>query len=265
MEFLAHTTTSPRTVANHLSHLRTFFRKVNVSTQELDAWRVKWAMNAINRDKTYVPRIKNPIPASLLQRMVTLLPDTGNGLIIKAAVLLMYHAALRQSEVLAQSSRTYDCRYNLSRDDVQIIGDTLLVYIKHAKNLQTVYQTKTVTLAASPNPSVCVVRAVRLMYNQLPTKSKEEPCFMFPDTRRPVPIEHVRRKWTQHLQTHGISTSALSLHSLRKAAATEAHYQGCTELDIQRYGGWRSNSHRAYIATSQETVNRAVINAISQQ
>lgn len=178
-------------------------------------------MNAINRDKNYTPRIKNPIPASLLQRMVTLLPDTGNGLIIKAAVLLMYHAALRQSEVLAQSSRAYDHRYHLSRDDVQIIGDTLLVYIKHAKNLQTVYQTKTVTLAASPNPSVCVVRAFRLMYGEVPSRSKQDPCFMFSDTRRPVPIEHVRRKWTQHLQTHGISTSALSLHSLRKFATRD--------------------------------------------
>lgn len=264
LEYLAHTTPSPRTVANHVSHLRTFFRKADISTQQLDAWRVKWALNALNRDKSYIPRIKNPIPAPTLQRMVTLLPDTGNGLILKAAVLLMYNAALRQSEVLAQSSRSYDSRYNLSRDDVQIIGDTLSVYIKHAKNLQSIYQTKTVNLAASPNPSVCVVRAFRLMYAQVPSRSKQDACFMFHDTRRPVPVEHVRRQWNKHLQLNGVQTAALSLHSLRKAAATEAHNQGCSELDIQRYGGWRSNSHRAYISTSQKTVNRAVVNAISQ-
>lgn len=261
---MAHDIPSPRTVANHVSHIRSFFRKANVPTDQLDAWRVKWALNALNRDKSYIPRIKTPIPASTLQRMVTLLPDTGNGMIIKAAVLLMYHAALRQSEVLPQSARTYDPRYNLSRGDVQIDGDNLLVHIKHAKNLQTIYQTKTVKLAASPNPSVCVVQAFRRMYADVPSRSEQDSCFMFPDTCRPVPIEHVRRKWNQHLKANGVSTSTLSLHSLRKAAATEAHLQGCSELDIQRYGGWRSNSHRAYISTSQEVVNRAVVTAINQ-
>lgn len=261
---MAHDIPSPRTVANHVSQIRTFLRKANVPTEKLDAWRVKWALNALNRDKSYIPRIKNPIPASTLHRMVTSLPDTGNGLILKAAVLLMYHAALRQSEVLPQSARAYDPRYYLSRGDVQIDGDTLLVHIKHAKNLQTIYQTKTVRLSASPNPAVCVVQAFRRMYAEVPTRSNQDSCFMFPDTRRPVPVEHVRRKWNQHLQVNGIVTSTLSLHSLRKAAATEAHLQGCSELDIQRYGGWRSNSHRAYITTSQEVVNKAVVNAINQ-
>lgn len=221
-------------------------------------------MNALNRDKHYIPRTKSAIPASLLQRMVSLLPESGNALLIKCAILLMYHAALRQSEVLAQSSRTYDPRYHLSRGDVFINNDTLSVHIKHAKNLQTIYQTKTVTLASSPNPLVCVVRAVRLMYAAIPTVSLSDPCIMFMDTRRAVPVEHVRKRWLQHLKAHGTETSSLSLHSLRKAAATEAHNQGCNELDIQRYGGWRSNSHRAYITTSQSIVNRAVVNAINQ-
>lgn len=264
LEYLAHTTPSPRTIANHLSHLRTFFRKANVSTDQLDAWRVRWALNALNRDKTYIPRTKSAFPVDMLQQMVTLLPESGNGLIIKAAVLMMYHAALRQSEVVTQSPRSYDPRYNLTRADVQIIGDTLRVRIKHAKNLQSVYQSKTLTLASSPNPHVCVVRAVRLMYQAIPTNSQQDPCFMYLDTRRPVSVEFVRRHWTQHLKTHDVQTAALSLHSLRKAAATEAHAQGCNELDIQRYGGWQSNSHRAYITTSQYTVNQAVIRAINQ-
>lgn len=155
LEYLAHSTPSPRTIANHISHLRTYFRKAGVSTEQLDAWRVKWAMNALNRDKTYIPRIKTAFPAPLLQQMITLLPEQGDGIMVKAAVLLMYHAALRQSEVVAQSPRAYNPRYNLSRGDVQIIGDTLRVNITHAKNQQTVYQTKTLTLASSPNPMVC--------------------------------------------------------------------------------------------------------------
>lgn len=74
------------------------------------------------------------------------------------------------------------------------------------------------------------------MFQVVPTRSDDDPCIMYADTHRPVSVEYVRKKWAQHLHRHGVETASLSLHSLRKAAATEAHSQGCPELDIQRYG-----------------------------
>lgn len=264
LESIAKNIPSPRTIANHVSHLRTYFRKAQVPTTALDNWRVRWAMNGFNRDKSYVPRVKAAFPASSLQQTVSLLQDHGNQLLVKVSVLLMYYAALRQSEVLPNTSASYDRRYHLSRRDVVISDDSVKVFIKHAKNLQTIYQTKSVVLRSSPNPSVCIVAALSRMYQLIPTLSPDDACIVFKDTRRPVTTEYVRRHWSAHLKANGVDTTALSLHSLRKAAATEAHNQGCNELDIQRYGGWRSNSHRAYITTSQATVNQAVIRALNQ-
>lgn len=237
-EYLVDSTPSPRTVANHISHLRTYLRKAQCSTAQVDNYRVKWALNAINRDTTYVPRIKQAFPIDSLQRMVLLLPKTPQGRIIKASVLLMYYAALRQSKVLPYSSTSFDYRRHLSRRDVVINNGALTVRIKHAKNLQTIYQFKTVILQPSPNQELCVVQAVRQIYIDTPTQHLDEACVLFHDSRRPVPVEFVRRKWKEHINQHGIHTEAMSLHSLRKAAATAAHDEGCSELDIQRYGGW---------------------------
>lgn len=258
VEYVADHTPSPKTVANHMSHIRTYMRKCQASTAELDTFRVRWAMNALHRDTTYIPRIKSAFPVGLLQRMVSLLPDDSQGNILKVAVLVMFFAALRQSEVLPYSAATFDPSKHLSRQDVVIRDNVAHVRIKHAKNQQSVYQTKTVPLHSSPNQEVCVVRAIRNMLAYTPTTSPREAFILFRDTRRPVTVEFVRRNWVKHLRAYGVETTSLSLHSIRKAAATAAHDSGCQELDIQRYGGWRSNAHRAYISTSQTTVNAAI-------
>lgn len=264
IEYLVASTPSPKTVSNHVSHLRSYLRKAQVSTIEVDNVRVKWALVAVSKDKTYVPRIKEAFPVQLLNQMLHLLPKSKENDIVRAAVLLMYYASLRQSEVLPHSSSSFDHTVHLTRGDVKLQGGAVNVYIKHAKNLQTVYQSKSLSLQPAPSRDSCVVDAVRLVYAACPTLHPNEPCLMFPDSRRPVPIEFVRRRWTAHLKTHDVETASLSLHSLRKAAAIAAHEQGCSALDIQRYGGWRSNAHRSYITSSQQTVNSAIIRALNQ-
>lgn len=264
LEFLKHTIPFPRTIANHLSHIRTYLRKAQASTQEVDNFCVKCAMTAIKRDNSYIPCIKDAFPVRVLQQMVIALPDSIQGLIIKVSVLIMYYAALRQSEVLAYSSGSYDPYKNLSRKDVVLSHQGVIVHITHAKNQQSIYETKSVLLQPSENPRLCVVEAVRAMYQLVPTVHPDDPCLMFATSRRPVTVEFVRRHWMDHLKRHYVDTSTLSLHSIRKAAATAAHEQGCQELDIQRYGGWRSNAHRSYIATSQRNVNAAITHALNQ-
>lgn len=263
LEYLAKDTPSPRTISNHLSHLRTYFRKVGVPTNELDHQRVRWAMVATSRNKEYTPRIKLAFPVADLHRMIDTLPTSPHGNIIRTSILLMFYAALRQSEVLPPSAPAFNPKIHLTRGDVTIHQHSIVVLIKHAKNMQSIYDTKTVSLQASPNQRLCIVAAVQQMIQNTPTLAPADPFIMCPNSRRPATVDYIRRNWNAHLEQHGLSTSALSLHSIRKAAATAAHQQGCPEIDIQRYGGWRSNAHRQYITTSQAQVNAAIISALT--
>lgn len=264
VEFLAKDTPSPRTISNHLSHIRTYLRKAGASTTELDHHRIRWAMTAVTRNKEYIPRIKIAFPIQDLHRMVLALPQSHHGNILTVAILIMYYAALRQSEVLAPSVSGFDRNKHLTRGDVKLYQDAVSITIKHSKNMQSVYQTKTVLLQQSANPALCIVRALHHMYAITPTVSPHDPCLMFSQSRKPVTVDYVRRHWTQHIKDHGLSTEALSLHSIRKAAATAAHDQGCSEIDIQKYWGWRSNAHRHYISTAQQSVNQAITSALNQ-
>lgn len=248
---------------NNISHVRMYLHKADMPTDPLDHNRVKWALDALKRDVSYVPRLKQPIQTTVLQAMVSSLPSSTDGTIVKVSVLIMFYAALRQSEVLSPSVKGYDPRFHLSRKDVTVVGQTVQIFIKHAKNMQTVYENKLLSSQASSNPLTCIVAAVTQMLADTPTFSDHEAFIMFARTRKPVTVDFVRRFWNCHLINHGVNVAKLSLHSLRKAAATAAHDNGCSELQIQRYGGWKSNSHRLYIKTSQDTVNAAITSALS--
>lgn len=263
IEELAESPLSPRTVMNNISHIRTYLRKADMPTAPLDHIRVKWALDALKRDVSFTPRLKQPIPTDTLQSAVSILPSSPEGNIIKVSVLIMFYAALRQSEVLAPSVKGFDHRFHLARKDVILLPNTVQIYIKHAKNMQTIYQNKLLSLQASSNPLTCVMAAVRQMLAYTPTIRMEEPFIMFPDTRKPVTVDFVRRRWNSHLTENGVNADNLSLHSLRKAAATAAHDQGCSEIQIQRYGGWKSNAHRYYIHTTQSQVNAAITSSLS--
>lgn len=263
IEELTEGSPSPRTVANNISHIRTYLRKVDVPTDPLDHSRVKWGLEALKRDVSYQPRFKNPMPTQLLQSMVTSLPNTEQGNLIKVSVLTIFYAALRQSEVLAPTIKGYDPRYHLSRGDVTVHQDSIDIVIKHAKNMQTIYEQKSLSLQASSNPHTCIVASVRQMLLNCPTKSPADPFIMFSNTRKPATVDFIRRAWNRHLISYGVDVSHLSLHSLRKAAATAAHDEGCSEIQIQAYGGWKSNAHRYYIKPSQRVVNTAITKSLA--
>ena len=60
LEYLARHTPAPATIRNKVSHVRVFLRLAGYTTALLDHIRVKMALDAFERDKTYVPRVKDP-------------------------------------------------------------------------------------------------------------------------------------------------------------------------------------------------------------
>lgn len=126
-------------------------------------------MDALKRDTSFVPRIKKPIPAPALQDLVESLPHTTTGNTVKVAILVIFYAALRQSEVAAPSANKFDPSRHLTRNDVVLDNDAATITIKHAKNMQSVYEQKTIRLQASLNENTCVVLAIQRMLGNVQT------------------------------------------------------------------------------------------------
>ena len=253
----------PLTIRNKLSHLRVYVSLVGASTAPFLHPRVTRAVDALLKDKSYTHRQLRAIPVKHLKSVLLSMPRSVTAQAVKAAILVMYHGALRQSEVAPPSIKGMDYTRHLTRGDLVHHKSGITITVKWAKNMQQYTQQKVVHLARAVDPMYCVVAALERHIVACPTRSPSQPLFVFEGSTRPIPVSYVRRVWISANRTARLSHLAYTLHSLRRAAATQAHLQGCDELDIQRFGGWQSNAHRAYIKSDKSSkVNKAIRNAL---
>ena len=263
MEYAMISAKSPKTILNKVAHIRMHMKSVGVPLAPFYHQRVQAALDAIKRDKSYIPRPKLPIPMSALKKVLAQFHTDPMGRMQTAVVLLIFHGALRQSEVLPPSIKSFSCTYHLTRDDVRLTPDFAMVKIKAGKNLQLYNQSREVTLIPAKDKRYCPISALQAVLDDTPTASPEEPMFMFPHSRLPVPTSFMNARWLRVLKTLGISPAPFSLHSLRKAAATEAHRSGCSDQQIKDFGGWTSSAYKHYITRdSHATVNLAISKAL---
>ena len=264
IEYLALHVGAPATIKNKLSHVRTFLRMAGSSVETMDHQRVYRAMEAIERDTQYTSRAKDAIPMKILRSVLFLIDNSQVGIAIKTAILLMYFGALRQQEVAPPSVKQYDPKKHPTRGDVRIRGDTIQMTVKWGKTMQRTNLKRIITLQAAPDSRVCPVAMLSQHYAHIPTASYTDPLLMYKDSRHPIPLSVIKGAWVQAIEALGEDTLLYSLHSLRKAAATQAHDAGCGDIQIQRLGGWKSTAYKAYVNTNTHpAVNQKLIQSIS--
>ena len=253
----------PSSVANSVSHIRMFFKINRAPLTPMDDIRVKLAMDAIKRSKTHKPRSTPHVPLATIKTVVANLQATPNDRVVAFAILIMYYAGARQSEVAPRSANAYDHTRHTTRADVSITQGNLKIEQKWAKNLQGNTQHRTITLAPGLTPMLCPVTAYKCTLADRPTRHPKQPLLMFPRDGATITAPYIARIWKEKQRQMGIA-APYTLHAIRRTAATIAYASGSSELEVQRFGGWASQAHRTYISTADSTrVNKTLINAIS--
>ena len=254
VEYLASRGIAPATIRNKVSHARGYMRLAGACLVGFNHVRVSRAIEAVLRRRDYVSVKKDAIPAPLLRAALQEMNDDHNGLMVRTAVLLMFYGALRQSEVAPPTIRAFDPLVHLTRGDVHL-DHQVTVNIKAGKNLQRYDQRKMSTLSPTGDPLTCPLQAVRTVLDTTPGLPMHAPLLVFVDKTTPIPTSYLRGEWARIMRAIGADHTLYSLHSLRKASATLAHSGGCSELEVQRHGGWSSSAYRTYIQTDNQKVN----------
>ena len=210
----------------------------------------------------YVSRAKDPVRMDTLSRVLYRLQDQPDDTAVCCAILLMYYGALRQSEVGPRTSGAWDPMSHPTRNDISTSRSRLVLKVKHAKNLQKANQSRTVTMAATDTHLLCPVTTYNRVFSQTPTRSPRDPLLMFRATRSVMPISHIMNRWRKALREVGEDPTKLSLDSLKKSAATQAHRAGLRGPEIQAFGGWRSAAYKTYVRASLSKANATLINSL---
>lgn len=267
IEYLAQHINAPSTIRNKISHVRVHLTLAEAPTHQINHSRVYPALDALERDVEYIPRVKQPLDPKVFYSVIVQLPRTYIGLATRAALLTIYYGAFRQTELLPKTVGAWCPHTQPTRGDITFHHSSCEILIKRGKNMQKAGQSRTVCMDTADNPHICPVSALREMILHCPTHFPHDPLFMFKDNRRPIPVTKVTAMLYQMMRQIGEAglISTTTLHSIRKSSATDAYAAGCSETSIKNFGGWSSAAYRAYIRTSNRTVNQVLMKSIDCQ
>lgn len=265
VEYLTDHIKAPSTIRNKISQVRVHLNLAESPLGQINHPRVQRALEALERDKTYVPRIKSPLQPSHFYNIIVNIQADPLGHVLRAVLLTIYYGALRQSELLPRTVKLWNPLVQPTRRDVSFNEDTCTIMIKTGKNMQRVGQFREVVMQRAQCLILCPVQAISHVISCSPCATLDDPLFTYPDSAVPVTAPKVTKIMHQIMRDLGLRhlIPKISLHSIRKSAATDAYLAGCSETSIRQYGGWSSTAYRSYISSSNRTVNRALINTIA--
>ena len=262
IERLVERSYTPGTIRNHISAITTYMSLHSWSTKSIRSLRVVNALKAVDRNIRHVPLQRAPVTPELLRRIVRHMKGRENGPMIVLAILLMFHAFLRQSNLLPRSVRTFDPTRQLTTSDVSVANSTMEITVKWSKTHQTLGDSRVINLHANPRSPLCPVTAYsRTQYIKGRTRP-QRPLIAFQDGN-PITLGYLKRQWSEVLISLHLSPATYSLHSLRRGGASYCYYQGGASINqVKRHGGWVSDSVRAYLKpprSFKDSVHRALL------
>ena len=156
-------------------------------------------------------------------------------------------APLISDTVAPPSATAYDQLRHVTKQDVHVSNNNLIINSKWSKTMQAFDQNRALTIPMAEDPRLCVIRSYRAHLQAAPTRYQGQPLLVFPDTYKPVTTSWLTARFRDIIKILDLEPANHSLHSLRRSAATNAYHQDCDHLQVQRFGAWSSEAYRPYV------------------
>ena len=260
LEQLALAAYTPGTISNTLSHLRTYYKLASLNAAPWHHYRVGLALRAITIMDRRPQNPKDTVTPRALRLALAHINILAHPQPVKLAVLLMFMAFLRQSNLAPPTVAKFDPTRHLRPMDVTVKDDTLSIKVKWTKTCQKASDAKTIIIPATSDEALCPVRAYKSYIHQY-SPPPAGPLLIYKDGN-PMTVRYIANQWQILLKRAGLPHAAISLHSLRRGGAGYTYNQPDTDLnDVMTQGTWRSQAVREYIKPPdgvQNTVHRAL-------
>ena len=240
---LHHTNLQSSTIRTHLSAIA-FYHKINGFTSPTSSFLVTKLLTAYSkRDST--PKTRQPINHHLLTQMFEHLNMSNlnryNKILYKAVFSLMYHAALRVSEVAPAAYTLHHLHANQltfkHHDGVTKLHIAFHSY-KHNTNANT-------NIILPPKSHIiCPVKAYR-SYQKL--RPRSSPLAFCNRDATPLNRRQIASQLKYTLSQLGFNPKFYNTHSFRIGKATDMAIKGHSTAQIALAGRWSSNAYQLYI------------------
>ena len=248
LEFLVHNNTSPSSVLNYVSAIKSSFLRFGINLACFQDHRLKMYNKSLLRSKPLNPHIKTIIDIPMLTKIAEHCNFIHMGYVFKAAFLLSFFSFLRISNLVPHSISSYDPLKQLSRGDIIFATPGAHVIIKWSKTLQSPDKIKVLKIPSLGASPLCPVAALRTLLKSSP-KGKNLPLFQIQCFGKWVPLTdtRLRKQLSNSIRFLKLQDKNIIFHSSRRSGATWAFNSNIPMHHIQSHGTWTSEAVWAYI------------------
>ena len=248
IQFISNRLTSPGTVLNYVSGVKTMHVICGLDIEMFDDYLIKMMIRGIKVTKCHVPKKASRVTPSMLLKFREVLDLTQpSDCSFWALFVLAFYLLARKSNLVPDSVCKFDVTKQLTRGDVVVLNDSLLVTLKWSKTNQ-VGRKEVFPLLRNDDSLLCPVRAYTQMLRWFPGEG-DSPVFL---ARRYGVVNSITYRQYQEkikacVSAIGLDPAEYSSHSFRRGGATYAFQSGVTAELIKKLGDWRSDAYLEYI------------------
>ncbi len=249
IQFLARSFKSVQSIQNYVSGVKLMHILANAPCPQFDAVELKLAIRGMKRVKKHTPKQALPItPDILLKIKQTIDISLPVQAVFWAISILAFFTMARKSNLVPLTPSTFDKDKQLTRRDIILDDDCLLVRIKWSKTNQFSQKILYVPLMAMPESSLCPVAAYKNMVSLLPGQGVKPAFFILKSGKQqPFLYKHFQSMIKTSVEKIGLQPHSYSSHSFRRGGATTAFRAKVPPELIQLQGDWASDAYKRYL------------------
>lgn len=259
--YVANTVSSYETVMNYLAGVRKLHELGGYPVPGPNEPNMRHLMRALKQELAHPIKQAVPVTPELLRSMYNCV-DLGRirDIVIYTTLLVGFYLFLRKSNLVPEGKKSFDAQKQLTRGDIQVGENMVLVVIKWSKVIQ--YKEKELLLPLLPAKDIriCPVFWIKLMLRKVKTDNND-PLFAIPDSGGVNPLTYSElsdtyKRWVSAVTT---LTDNHTLHGLRRGGACHALEVGLVGEDLKILGDWATDAYMRYLDL---TLQRRVDNMI---
>lgn len=261
--YIANTVTSYDTVMNYLSGVRKLHALGGFEVPAADDPNLRHIMRAIRLELAHPIKQAEPVTPHLLRCIYEHVDlHSPFDLVCYTALLVGFYLFLRKSNLVPESVKEFNPCKQLTRSDILVGRNIMLVVIKWSKTIQYQQKELLLPLLTVQDLRICPHFWLRLMFQKIPA-GNNQPLFAVPSKTGggvdALTYDQLAKKFKLWVHKSGLPCDRYTLHGLRKGGACHALESGLVGEDIKILGDWATDAYMRYLdLTLQRRVDNMV-------
>jgi integrase len=251
-QFLCNSFKSVSSVSNYVAGLKTIHNLLDYQFPNISSFKLNTLIKGNKNLKCHTVKQAAPVTPDILLRIYQQL-DHKNPLQVSlwAAFLMGFFLFARLSNLLPRSPGLFDPTKQLTRKDIILGKDGLIVIIKWSKTIQSRERILSIPIMKIQGSILCPWQAIVNLLRISPCDPQFSAfTFLSNDGPRILTQTMFISKLRLILAGLGFQSSFYSGHSFRRAGASWAFTTGVPSELIQSHGDWKSMCYLRYLSFS---------------